>query len=236
MTVHEARCADCAWSFRDDDLLAVSDEAERHARKELHEVDLERAVATDGGHDQDAAAYITEDVELRIRGKRVHVQTLLAVLSTSARQLQSAGLGPAAALAMSVADEAMSVEQVKGGFESMVLSGGDGWEHDRPGEALDVELVSIATDGGATHTSSGAGRAVCPNCGREPYRGTHNGANCYKCRSVRSTCEWRGSPLARTKDELRRVNAELRHSRSPETDQPGADPERSTGTEGGEKT
>jgi len=51
--------------------------------------------------------------------------------------------------------------------------------------------------------------AVCPNCGKEPYRGRHHGMNCYKCDSSSSECEWSGSPLARTKTELCRVNAEI---------------------------
>lgn len=52
--------------------------------------------------------------------------------------------------------------------------------------------------------------AVCPNCKLVPYRGSHNGSDCYKCRSIRAKCEWNNSPLARTKAELRRVNHELR--------------------------
>ncbi|GGK74297.1 hypothetical protein [Haloarcula sebkhae] len=43
-----ADCQDCSWSATADDLLAASDEAERHERKELHDVDVKR-VATDGG-------------------------------------------------------------------------------------------------------------------------------------------------------------------------------------------
>ncbi|ELY23225.1 hypothetical protein C500_20586 [Natrialba magadii ATCC 43099] len=46
---HHATCEDCTWSYSDPDLLEVSDEAEDHARKEMHDVDLQRAVATDGG-------------------------------------------------------------------------------------------------------------------------------------------------------------------------------------------
>lgn len=52
MTRHRATCEDCPWSYSDEDLVDVSDEMERHARKEMHDVDLERAVATDGGVDQ----------------------------------------------------------------------------------------------------------------------------------------------------------------------------------------
>jgi hypothetical protein len=49
MTAHEADCADCAWTYRSDDLVEVSDALERHSRKEQHHVELKRAVATDGG-------------------------------------------------------------------------------------------------------------------------------------------------------------------------------------------
>ncbi|MCU4743435.1 hypothetical protein [Natronoglomus mannanivorans] len=50
MTIHRANCEDCSWSFQGEDLVDVSDEMERHAQKEVgHDVDLERAVATDGG-------------------------------------------------------------------------------------------------------------------------------------------------------------------------------------------
>ena len=51
---HRANCEDCSWTYRDTDLVDVSDEMERHARKEMHDVDLERAVATDGGQCVDA--------------------------------------------------------------------------------------------------------------------------------------------------------------------------------------
>ncbi|WP_201293988.1 hypothetical protein [Natronorubrum halalkaliphilum] len=47
--LHRANCEDCSWSYSNDDLVDVSDEMERHARKEMHDIDLERAVATDGG-------------------------------------------------------------------------------------------------------------------------------------------------------------------------------------------
>lgn len=50
---------------------------------------------------------------------------------------------------------------------------------------------------------------VCPGCGTEPYRGKKNGRNMYRCNADQSECEWRCSPLARTKDQLRRVNLEL---------------------------
>jgi len=49
MTLHRATCEDCPWSVEDEDLLVVSDEADDHSRKEMHDVDIERAVATDGG-------------------------------------------------------------------------------------------------------------------------------------------------------------------------------------------
>ncbi|GGN84529.1 hypothetical protein [Haloarcula pellucida] len=48
MTPH-ADCEDCPWSYEGEDLVEVSDEAERHQRKELHDVDVHRGVATDGG-------------------------------------------------------------------------------------------------------------------------------------------------------------------------------------------
>lgn len=43
-----ADCENCSWSTEDEDLLEVSDAAERHERKEHHDVDVAR-VATDGG-------------------------------------------------------------------------------------------------------------------------------------------------------------------------------------------
>ena len=56
MTTHRADCADCPWTFEDEDLIEVSDELERHSQKEHHHVDLERAVATDGGEDIEGLA------------------------------------------------------------------------------------------------------------------------------------------------------------------------------------
>lgn len=49
MTIHRASCTDCPWRFEDEDLIEVSDELERHSQKEQHHVDMQRAVATDGG-------------------------------------------------------------------------------------------------------------------------------------------------------------------------------------------
>lgn len=49
MSSHRATCTDCPWSYVDEDIVDVSDEMERHSLKEQHHVDLERAVATDGG-------------------------------------------------------------------------------------------------------------------------------------------------------------------------------------------
>ncbi|WP_265108191.1 hypothetical protein [Halosolutus halophilus] len=68
--IHRATCEDCAWSFENKDLVDVSDEMERHARKEMHDVDLERAVATDGGYDAtDRARALTDSiVEAQRRG------------------------------------------------------------------------------------------------------------------------------------------------------------------------
>jgi len=47
---HRVVCEDCGWSKESDDLEEASDAMERHARKEMHDLDLRRAVATDGGH------------------------------------------------------------------------------------------------------------------------------------------------------------------------------------------
>ncbi|WP_137288603.1 hypothetical protein [Natronorubrum halophilum] len=66
MTVHRADCEDCAWSYSDEDLVDVSDEMERHVRKEMHDVDLERAVATDGGHCVDGTERETDPEEMDI--------------------------------------------------------------------------------------------------------------------------------------------------------------------------
>jgi hypothetical protein len=49
--------------------------------------------------------------------------------------------------------------------------------------------------------------AVCPNCEKTPYAGTHHGTNVYRCRNP--YCDWYTAPLARTKAELRRVVATL---------------------------
>ena len=49
--------------------------------------------------------------------------------------------------------------------------------------------------------------ADCPECGWEPYSEPHNGTNCYKCRNY--NCRWYRKPLARTREELRRVKFEL---------------------------
>ncbi|EMA17151.1 hypothetical protein [Haloarcula amylolytica] len=43
-----ADCQDCSWSETAQDLVSASDEAERHERKERHDVEVKR-VATDGG-------------------------------------------------------------------------------------------------------------------------------------------------------------------------------------------
>lgn len=62
MTIHRAICEDCAWSYEDEDLLEVSDEMDEHARKEMHDVDLQRAVATDGGqHVDDSERSVTTE-------------------------------------------------------------------------------------------------------------------------------------------------------------------------------
>lgn len=61
MTLHRATCTDCSWSIEDEDLLEVSDEMEAHARKEQHDVDVQKAVATDGGEDQSQYYVVDED-------------------------------------------------------------------------------------------------------------------------------------------------------------------------------
>jgi len=49
MVTHRAECQDCGEEYTDDDLLKVSNWAEDHQRSEFHDVDIEKAVATDGG-------------------------------------------------------------------------------------------------------------------------------------------------------------------------------------------
>jgi hypothetical protein len=61
--------------------------------------------------------------------------------------------------------------------------------------------------------------AVCPNCGREPYQGSANGRPVYRCQGPGSKCQWYTVPLARTKAQLRRVNAYLADE-SPSRDVP----------------
>ena len=52
MPLHRAVCEDCSWDTSGEDLEAVADAMEDHTRKEVgHDVDLQRAVATDGGRD-----------------------------------------------------------------------------------------------------------------------------------------------------------------------------------------
>ncbi|WP_218836331.1 nucleoside triphosphate pyrophosphohydrolase family protein [Halorarum salinum] len=58
---HRADCTDCTWSFQDEDLVDVSEKMERHARKEQHHVDLERAVATAVRRDQDDEEFYVVD-------------------------------------------------------------------------------------------------------------------------------------------------------------------------------
>ena len=50
MATHRATCQDCHETYIDSDLLKVSEWAEDHERTEVHDVRIERAVATDGGH------------------------------------------------------------------------------------------------------------------------------------------------------------------------------------------
>jgi len=51
MATHRATCQDCPETYADADLLKVSEWAEDHQRTEVHDVRLERAIATDGGAD-----------------------------------------------------------------------------------------------------------------------------------------------------------------------------------------
>jgi len=60
MTFHKATCQDCPESYTDPDLGKVSEWAEDHQRSEIHEVNIERAVATDGGRDQDQYFLVDE--------------------------------------------------------------------------------------------------------------------------------------------------------------------------------
>jgi len=53
VTTHRAECQDCHETYTDADLLKVSEWAEDHQRTEVHDVRIERAVATDGGEDLD---------------------------------------------------------------------------------------------------------------------------------------------------------------------------------------
>lgn len=48
----------------------------------------------------------------------------------------------------------------------------------------------------------------CPHCGGAVYRGSHNGQSMYKCMSD-NRCDWEGAPIARTKEEVKLVNAQL---------------------------
>lgn len=139
---------------------------------DLDSHDSQQRLETDGGRDREAAAYMSETVELRIRGKRVHVTGLLAVLSVAGRQLRQAGLEPAATLATSVAADARSLEDLQDDAVSLWASEGEGWMADDPTEALDVDLVSAITDGGRLPErfetfveAKGPSRLRCRGCG-----------------------------------------------------------------------
>lgn len=76
MTLHRAVCADCGWTFEDEELVTVSDKMERHARKDHHHVDLERAARTDSDAPQPADG--DEGVEIlkhTARGKQEIIDT-----------------------------------------------------------------------------------------------------------------------------------------------------------------
>jgi hypothetical protein len=93
--------------------------------------------------------YLSEEVELRVRGKRVHVIAALGVLATAGHELDGP-MSPAGDLAESIAYQARTLDDLKGDFHSMVADAGASWMHDDPNEALDVDLISFATDGGVT--------------------------------------------------------------------------------------
>lgn len=71
----KADCQDCPWS-ETGDLLEVSDEAESHERKEMHDVDVKRAAA-DGGNDICAACQTpisSEDPPTNALGQPIHFE------------------------------------------------------------------------------------------------------------------------------------------------------------------
>lgn len=61
MTVHRATCTDCPWSIEYEDRLEVSDEMEDHGRKAQHDVELQKAVATDDGREETQYYVVDED-------------------------------------------------------------------------------------------------------------------------------------------------------------------------------
>ena len=63
MTLHRAVCADCAWSEEGEDIIELTDRMERHQVKEQHHVDLNKAVAPDGGEEITGLAE-TDDLDL----------------------------------------------------------------------------------------------------------------------------------------------------------------------------
>jgi predicted RNA-binding Zn-ribbon protein involved in translation (DUF1610 family) len=66
MTVHRAECQDCSEAFAHSDLLRVSDWADDHQRSEMHDVEIERAVATDGGQPESAPADDTTHTSIEV--------------------------------------------------------------------------------------------------------------------------------------------------------------------------
>jgi len=58
MATHRATCQDCHETYTDSDLLKVSEWAEDHKRTEVHDVRIERAVATDGGQPVRDTVYV----------------------------------------------------------------------------------------------------------------------------------------------------------------------------------
>lgn len=136
MTIHRASCTDCPWTFEDEDLIEVSDELERHSQKEQHHVDMQRAVATDGGRDAN------ETVELRIRTDR---QNLAGIISVYGIGIQNApAFGPAASFLEDVLQGMEDVYPQENRISDMldwVDDGASGVSRD-----LDVDLVELEDD------------------------------------------------------------------------------------------
>lgn len=146
MTVHEAVCEDCSWSVRDEDFIEVSDAAERHATKEFHQVDVQRAVATDGGELVEpnyglGATPISADMCAAIRALRRDDWT--------------------------VSEVAFALEL---NHRTVIKHGNGECQHDTAVSALDEDERRVMTDGGVDQRTGGTERSDmerCINCGDE---------------------------------------------------------------------